>query len=71
MLNYLWRTMGDSRASGVALLGAFDEVVNPGAARARADINRQNHLVIPAPCPGDRMPTEGRIVIAVPGAERR
>lgn len=71
MLNYLWRTMGDSRTSGAAVLGALDEVFNPGAARARAELDRQNHLVMPAPSPGDRMLTEGRVVIAIPAAEIR
>jgi hypothetical protein len=46
-----------------AALGALDEVANPGAGRAADMLREQNEWVMPMPSPGDRPPTEGRVVI--------
>ncbi len=62
-----WLRKGSSgSASGV--LGAFDVIYNPAAARAREELDRQHEQVVPTPSPGDRMLTEGRLVIPEPVA---
>ena len=57
---------GGALSSG---LGALDAFFNPGAARAREELERQHERVIPTPSPGDRMLEDGVIVIEVPGDE--
>jgi hypothetical protein len=52
-----------TRGGMSAVLGALDSVFNPGAARAHDEIEEQHQRVIPTPSPGDRMLTEGRVVI--------
>ena len=47
-------------------LSALDAVFNPGAARAREELDQQHERVLPAPSPGDRMLDEGVIVIEQP-----
>jgi hypothetical protein len=44
-------------------VGILEEVFNPGAHRAREELDRQNELVIAVPSPGDRLLTEGKLVI--------
>jgi hypothetical protein len=64
----------DGRSGGAtmsAALGAMDVFVNPAAARAREDLDRQHEQVIPTPSPGDRLLDEGRIVIEAPAATSR
>lgn len=58
-----------SGSAGGALSGgmsALDAVFNPGAARAREELDQQHERVMPAPSPGDRMLDEGVIVIEQP-----
>jgi hypothetical protein len=58
-----------SGSAGGALSGgmsALDAVFNPGAARAREELDQQHERVMPAPSPGDRMLDEGVIVIEPP-----
>jgi hypothetical protein len=60
----IWMRRGlGSRGGMSAVLGALDSVFNPGAARAHDEIEEQHQRVIPTPSPGDRMLTEGRVVI--------
>jgi hypothetical protein len=63
MLRWLRGTMGGSAAGMNAMMGALDSVFNPGAARAREELEAQNHRVIPVPSPGDKLLDEGRVVI--------
>ena len=44
-------------------LSALDAVFNPGAARAREELDQQHERVLLTPSPGDRMIDEGVIVI--------
>lgn len=60
MLRWLRRTMGGLRGS-MAALGAFDNIWHPGAARARERLDAQNERVMPTPCPGDKLLSEGVI----------
>ena len=62
MLTWMRRGLG-TRGGMSAVLGALDSVFNPGAARAHDEIEEQHQRVIPTPSPGDRMLTEGRVVI--------
>ena len=62
MLTWMRRGLGN-RGGMSAVLGALDSVFNPGAARAHDEIEEQHQRVIPTPSPGDRMLTEGRVVI--------
>lgn len=66
MSGWLRRSTRTSRRSSAALLGAFDQFFQPGAARAREDLDAQHERVMPNPSPGDRMLDEGRIVIDRP-----
>jgi len=62
-----WLRKGSSgSASGV--LGAFEVIYSPAAARAREELDRQHEQVIPTPSPGDRLLSEGRLVIPEPVA---
>lgn len=70
MLTWMRRGLG-SRGGMSAVLGALDSVFNPGAARAHDEIDEQHQRVIPTPSPGDRMLTEGRVVITRPGRSAR
>ncbi len=63
MLRWLRGTMGGSAAGMNAMMGALDSVFNPGAARAREELEAQNRRVIPVPSPGDKLLDEGRVVI--------
>ena len=62
MLTWMRRGLG-TRGGMSAVLGALDSVFNPGAARAHDEIEEQHQRVLPTPSPGDRMLTEGRVVI--------
>lgn len=55
---------GSALSSG---LGAFDVFFNPAAARAREELEQQHERVVPVPSPGDKMLSEGIVVIEVPG----
>ena len=44
-------------------MGVFDEIYSPSAARAREHLDRQHEQVMPTPSPGDRLLSEGRVVI--------
>ncbi|MDP1877822.1 MAG: hypothetical protein Q8M17_09725 [Actinomycetota bacterium] len=54
---------GSAMSAGMAALDVF---VNPAAARAREELDRQHEQVMPTPSPGDRMLDEGRITIVLP-----
>jgi hypothetical protein len=62
VLTWMRRGLG-TRGGMSAVLGALDSVFNPGAARAHDEIEEQHQRVIPTPSPGDRMLSEGRVVI--------
>ncbi len=69
---FIGLSAGTSGSAGSALGGGFsalDAVFNPGAARAREELDRQNEAVLPTPSPGDRMLDENRIVISLPAPE--
>lgn len=70
MLRWMRRGLG-SRGGMSAVLGALDSVFNPAAGRAHDEIDEQHQRVIPTPSPGDRMLTEGRVVISRHGEPRR
>lgn len=63
MLAWMRRGLGSSGGMS-AVLGALDSFFNPGAARAQDELKEQHERVIPTPSPGDRMLSEGRLVIA-------
>jgi hypothetical protein len=51
-------------AAGVnAMIGALDTFFNPGAARARQELKEQHERVVPIPSPGDKLLTQGKIVV--------
>jgi hypothetical protein len=55
--------MGGSAAGMNAMIGALDSVFNPAAARARKELEEQNERVVPIPSPGDKLLSEGKVVI--------
>ncbi len=66
---FIGLSAGAAGSAGGALSGGFsalDAVFNPGAARAREELERQHEAVLPTPSPGDRLLEEGRIVISLP-----
>ena len=63
MLKWLRRSMGGSKAGMASVVGAVDQVVNPGAARATELLKEQNERVMPVPSPGDRLLAEGKVTI--------
>ena len=63
MLKWLRRSMGGSKGGMTAVMGAIDDIANPGAARATQILKEQNERVIPVPSPGDRLFSEGKITI--------
>lgn len=63
----LRRGLGDSAGTMGSALGVLDALVNPAAARARAELDAQNERVIPAPSPGDRLLNEAVLVVQIPG----
>jgi hypothetical protein len=66
MLNWLWRSMGDSQRASAAALGVLDGIFHPGAARAREQLDAQHERVVPSPTPGDKLLSEGIVVIRRP-----
>ena len=56
-------TAGGALSRGVS---ALDAVFNPGAARAREELDQQHERVMPTPSPGDRILDDGVIVIDLP-----
>ena len=58
--------MKGSASSMSAAIGALDEVLNPGAARARELVADEHERVVATPSPGDKLLAEGRIVIPRP-----
>lgn len=68
MLEYFWLSMGERQRSGMSGgLGSLDQVVNPGAARARLLTQAENERMISKPSPGGRLLDEGIIVIYMRG----
>ncbi len=63
MLRWLRGTMGGSAAGMNAMIGALDSFFNPAAARARKELEEQHERVLPIPSPGDKLLTEGKVVI--------
>lgn len=63
MLKWLRGTSSTSAGGLAGALGVLDDLVNPGAGRAREEMQGANEAVIPAPSPGDRLLRDGRIVI--------
>lgn len=47
-------------------LSALDAVFNPGAARAREELEQQHERVVSTPSPGDRMLDDGVFVVQAP-----
>ena len=68
MLAWMQRNTRGSRAAMGSAFQAMDEIFNPGAARAREDLQQQHEHVIPVPSPGDRLLRERRITIVRPKA---
>jgi hypothetical protein len=63
MLRWLRQGMGGSASAMSGVIGALEEFYNPGAARARQELQEQHERVIPVPSPGDKLLDEGKIVI--------
>jgi hypothetical protein len=63
MLRWLRGNMGGSAAGMNAMIGALDTFFNPAAARARKELEEQHERVVPIPSPGDKLLTEGKVVI--------
>jgi hypothetical protein len=63
MLAWLRKGIGGSAGGMGGAIGVIDEVFNPGAARAREEMAREHEMALPAPTPGDRLLTEGRLTI--------
>lgn len=63
MLRWLRGSMGGSAAGMNAMIGALDSFFHPAAARAREELKEQHERVIPIPSPGDKLLTDGKIVI--------
>ena len=61
-MEFLTRLRGKNGAA-MGAATALDQFFNPGAARAREELDHQHELVLPAPSPGDKLLDEGRIVI--------
>lgn len=69
MLGWFYRSLGRRTRGGMgAVLGGLDELFHPEAARARESVERQHSLVVPQPSPGDKLLTEGRLVIERPSS---
>ena len=71
MLTWLRRSTSGSTGGMSAMLGALDEVFNPGAARADELLQEQHERVLPRPSPGDRLLSEGKVVITPPKPDER
>jgi hypothetical protein len=50
-----WLRGGRAGTSAGSIVGVMDEVFNPGAHRARQEMDQQNQRVIATPSPGDRL----------------
>lgn len=70
MLRWLRGSMGGSAAGMNAMIGALDTFFNPAAARAREELREQHERVVPIPSPGDKLLTEGKIVLPRPPTPR-
>lgn len=46
-----------------SVLGAMDDVFNPGAARAREALQAENQRVVAKPTPGDKLLKDGKVII--------
>lgn len=64
-LRRFWKSGAHSKGMGAAL-AAIDEVLSPGAAKAREQMKGDHERVIPVPSPGDDALKRGAIVIRVP-----
>ena len=64
-LRNFWKSGTRSAGMGAAL-AAIDEVLSPGAAKAREQLKGDHERVIPVPSPGDDALKRGSIVIKVP-----
>lgn len=49
-----------------SVLGAMDDVFNPGAARARETLQAENQRVVTKPTPGDKLLKNGKVIIQLP-----
>jgi hypothetical protein len=66
VLAWLRKGLGTSAGGVGGSLGVLDELFNPGAKRGREEMAREHEMALPAPTPGDRLLTEGRITIRRP-----
>lgn len=66
MLSWLRRGIGGSGGSSAAALGVLDGILHPGAARAREHLDAQHERVMPSPTPGDKLLSDGVVVIKRP-----
>jgi hypothetical protein len=67
MLAWTRRSMGVKGRGGMgAVLGAMDDVFNPGAARARETLQAENQRVVTKPSPGDKLLNDGKVVVQLP-----
>jgi hypothetical protein len=61
MLHWLRRRFGRTSRSMTAALSVLDEVWQPGRVRARERLDARHERTQPAPSPGDRLLSEGRL----------
>ena len=67
MLAWMRRSMGEKGRGGMgSVLGAMDDVFNPGAARARETLQAENQRVITRPSPGDKLLKDSKVIVQVP-----
>jgi hypothetical protein len=67
MLAWMRRSMGGKGRGGMgSVLGAMDDVFNPGAASARETLQAENQRVVTKPSPGDKLLKDGKVVIQQP-----
>jgi len=61
VLRSLRRLLGRSNRSARAAVSVLDEVWQPGRARARERLDARHEQAQPAPSPGERLLSEGRL----------
>lgn len=71
MIRWMRRGMPDSAGGMSGALGALDEFLNPGAARARDLLDAQHERVMPTPSPGDGLLGGEVVVIRLPSLPQR
>ena len=62
-----WSEAAATGASGI--FGAFEEIYNPGAVRAREALKAEHERQIPKPTPGDDALKHGTMLIRLPRLE--